>query len=209
MTVAREPFHKRRRAGMSLGELLISMVVFMLFSLVIYVVLTMGLRFGERSGSASRLEEAAIRVKETISREFRESFPISQNLRLLKKFGVAFPVLFKPDAASPTSTEIIFTKPCFVTLDTAASSLSLDSASALQTVRFFVEGGDTLVEERTRYNSDGSMAETKKQSILALRNKKITLKADYVGARSLLVTITCRDDRKEISLSFMVITQTK
>jgi len=194
---------------MSLGELLISMVVFMLFSLVIYVVLIMGLRFGERSGSASRLEEASIKVKETISREFRESFPSSQNMRLLKKFVVALPVLFKPDAASPTSDEIIFTTPDFKTLDISAASLSLDSASALQTVRFFVEDGNTLVEERTRYNADGSVAETKKQSILALRGKKITLKADYLGARSLSVTMTCRDDRKEISLSFTAITQIK
>jgi len=199
----------KRNAGMSLGELLISLVVFAIFSAVLYIALAGGLRYGEMSGSASKLEEASIRIKEAISREFRESLPFSDNDRLLKLFASGKPVLFKPDNAAPTSSEIIFTIPNFMSVTADTTSLSLDTPAALQTVRFAVENSSTLIEERTRYASDGSISEAKKQKILALQGKKMTLTADYRGARSLFITLVCQDERKKVSVSFNAITQNK
>ncbi len=194
---------------MSLGELLISLVVFMIFSIVLYVALIVGLRYGERSASASMLEEASIRLKETISRELRESLPFSDNQSLIKLFGVKKPVLFKPDNVNPTASEIVFTTPNFMSAAADTTILSFNSPASLQTVKFAIENGNTLVEERMRYASDGSTAETKNQKILALQGKKITLTSEYRGARSLYITLVCQDERKKVSISFIAITQNK
>lgn len=199
----------KRNAGMSLGELLISLVVFAIFSAVLYVVLSGGLRYGEKSISASKMEEASLRIKEVISREVRESLPFSENDRLLKLFGTGRPVLFKPCITASTASEIIFTTPDFTSVTEDMTSISLDTPASLQTVRFTVENGSNLMEERTRYASDGSISEMKKQKILALKDGKITLTADYRGARSLYITIACHNASRNFSVSFNAITQNK
>lgn len=180
--------------GITLAELLTSIALFMLFTLILYYCLVLGLRYSSAIEGKSDYLGPILKARDIMTSEFRQAFRYGTGSSVIDNLqGVP---VFLPDPASPASSEIYFTLPNFSSLPEDSAILTIGSPENLMTMHYFVEAGNTLSKEMITYRSTGVVEAKRKLRLFTLKDRKLTLSSSYVSTGKIEAILSIAEGEK-------------
>jgi hypothetical protein len=193
---------RKSLCGMSLTELIASLSIFVLFSIVLVVCLIAGLRFGERAGARSDIQQTMMKAESLIVADFRQAIAFTTQEAIVRLWGNNKVNLFTPNPTNPATGEVYFTIPNFSFFPPGAVSLTFSSPECFQTIHYYIENASSLVREKITYDAGGRVIRTDRHRMIAVPDKELRLDAEYVSSSRIRVTLRESSSKDSFKISF-------
>jgi hypothetical protein len=193
---------RNERRGLSLTELIASLSIFILFSLVLTVCLIAGLRFAERAGSRSDIQQTLMRAESLMTADFRQAIQFAAKESIVHLWGNKKVTLFLPGPADPGTHELYFTIPHFSHFPTDAISLTFESPACFQTIHYVIRNGTSIIRESIVYDESGNAVLAGSRAIIMARENKLQLDAEYVSSSCIRLTLSESSPHDSFKISF-------
>lgn len=187
----------REQSGFTLAEVLITAVVFLLFSTVLFGLLINGLNYFKAADADFSAQTTCRNIMEIIVSELRQAVPNpdpglanSPTGYLSIAPNAAPTAILYPNYLNKTGNYLIFTEPNHSNFDPSESSFSDMDPSNYQRIRYYVQNGNTLMREITKYDSNGSVASTESDQVAEVPNGEIVMEIEFVSTKKVELTVT-------------------
>ncbi len=199
-----------KQRGFTLPEVLVTASVFLLFSLALLGILTMGMRYFNRAEADILAQQNCSDVLEVISNELRQGNPCPDKgvgsypprgymgvTPAIDSTAVLFP---NKNSGSTQGDHIEFTVPNYQTYDPANTSFDRFNPYYYKKVKYsVVDNGKRVVREVTTYQANGNIADTKTGDVAVTETGQIILLFDYISETTFKVSVTATEDLSKYS----------
>ena len=200
----------KNQRGFTLPEVLVTASVFLLFSLALLGILTMGMRYFNRAEADILAQQNCRDVLEIMSNELRQgnpcpdtgqgSYPPRGYLGVtpaLDSTAVLFP---NKNSGNTQGDYMEFTVPNYQTYDPADTSFDRFNPYYYKKVKYSaVDNGKRVVREVTTYQTNGNIAETKTGDVAVTETGQIILLFDYISETTFKVSVTATEGMSKYS----------
>lgn len=191
----------KNQRGFTLPEVLVTASVFLLFSLALLGILTMGMRYFNRAEADILAQQNCRDVLEMIGNELRQGNPCPDTGQgsnpprgylgvtpAIDSTAVLFP---NKNSGNAQGDYIEFTVPNYLTYDPANSAFDRFNPYYYKKVKYsVVDSGKRVVREVTTYQTNGNIAETKSSDVAVTETGQIILLFDYLSETTYKVSVT-------------------
>lgn len=206
----KESIINRHQRGFTLPEVLVTASVFLLFSLALLGILTMGMRYFNRAEADILAQQNCRDVLEMVSNELRQGNPCpdtGQGINPPRGYLGVTPtidstsVLFpNKNAGNVQGDYIEFTVPNYQTYNPADTSFDRFNPYYYKRVKYsVVDSGKRVVREVTTYLTNGNIADTKTSDVAITETGQIILLFDYLSETTFKVSVTATEDLSKYS----------
>jgi prepilin-type N-terminal cleavage/methylation domain-containing protein len=192
-----------QRKGFSMAEVLVSLVVFSLFSLGLVYSLTYGIRCFRKAEAAHNAHNTCISALEVILNDLNQAIPNPDPGRINTPTGylsispaVELTAFLIPNNNSKTSNKIKFNMPNFTNMDIAGANPPVDKLrpDLYRQVEYYTSN-NALYRKITNIDAAGILsAETPLLIAEAGSKGSITLHAEFKSPKVIKVTLKVRED---------------
>jgi len=209
--------HMRKyRKGFTLAELLVTMLLFTMFSTTLLGVLTLSLRYLARADRLISAQKSASMTMDFISNELKNAVinPTSTGYLSISPIPATATAVLVPTPTTSTASEIRFTtvnpdsrNPAMstyrATCDPSSTSYSTTDRANYQTVRYYIAvNGREVHRELKKYDANGLLTRTTDDVVAQVDEGLITMSFTISQSDLVTITITCRAGTGQDSETF-------
>jgi prepilin-type N-terminal cleavage/methylation domain-containing protein len=196
-----------RRSGMTLPEVMVAAVIFLLFSTSLISVLSLGMDYLQIGQQKILAQGNARMVADCIISELKQAIPnpnATTGYPGITPAIVPSAVLY-PNSNNRSADYIIFTEPNPLNYAPYTSGWSYENASNYQTVRYYVSSG-TVYREMKRFDSAGNQVSVASDPVARTSEGTISLSFSYLSGRLFSVSVTSSEKDGHLRTSSYSIT---
>jgi prepilin-type N-terminal cleavage/methylation domain-containing protein len=202
--------HTGKNRGFTLMEILVSVLVFSVISLVLASTLSIGIRCFRKVDAHISVQQLCKTSLDYIVNELRQGV-VNHDTGTENKstgyLGISPPVeptaVLFPNRNIKTGDHLVFTQPDFERFNPASVNFNRTNPENYQIVKYYTDQGKSLYREVQSINSDGSLLSGAPVLLSDVQNGSMDLKVDYITRNKFSVTLTITEtiDNEEVRYS--------
>ncbi|MCL5774555.1 MAG: type II secretion system GspH family protein [Firmicutes bacterium] len=200
----------QNKKGITLSELLVTSVIFLIFTASLMALISMGTGYWKGVDKAINAQEVVYSSIGIIASEMRQGLPDPDpgtGHSPTGYFSIAPPVsptaILYPNANSQSGNYVEFTEPNNAVYNLSSISFNANDPSNYQRVKYYVNGS-VLYRDATTYDSGGNPTGPVTTPIVDAGNGSISVAASYISTNIYSITVTSVQDTKSYNLTYKV-----